>query len=68
MNKHNMRAFSFGIFFTVCLLGIFYFGQDKDKNSSIEDAKTLLEQQDFVILTKNEYNELLNKDRKKTIK
>lgn len=61
MNKRNMRSFALGILISVCLIGIFYFSEEKSitqVNMDEKEAKSFLENKGYVILTKEQYNKL----------
>lgn len=70
MNKHRLRAFSFGIIVTVSIIGIFiYFFNEPSKgetshdqtevqspeNVSLAEAKEIVKNNDFIIITKTEF-------------
>ncbi|MBU8879391.1 endolytic transglycosylase MltG [Bacillus sp. FJAT-29790] len=58
MNKRNTRAFAFGIFVSVCMMGAFYYSIEEKHSAdlTIEDAKVLLAEDGYVILTKEQYD------------
>lgn len=62
MNKRSLMAFSFGIFFSVSLIGFYYFRfEDKPQTITQKEAIQLLKEKNYVVLTKSEYTELTNK-------
>ncbi|PKG25737.1 endolytic transglycosylase MltG [Niallia nealsonii] len=63
MNKHKIRAFAFGIFFSISLIGVFYFLQDKEKNttSDLEESKRVVMEKGYTILSKTDYEQLQTK-------
>ncbi|WP_442594937.1 hypothetical protein [Neobacillus sp. D3-1R] len=66
MNKRSVRAFSLGIILAVSLLGWFYFNLDqkpKEKNLTVQDAKKMLESENYLIFSSKEYEA----DKAKTI-
>lgn len=61
MNKRNTRAFAIGILVSVCIIGSFYFSALKKEmpvDLSIENAKALLADHGFIVLTKEKYQEI----------
>ncbi|MBP2241625.1 cell division protein YceG involved in septum cleavage [Cytobacillus eiseniae] len=64
MNKRNTRAFAFGIFVAVCIIGGFFFQIEKKPANDIsnEKAKKFLEEKGFTVLSTAEYEQM-----KKTI-
>lgn len=62
MNKRNLRAFAFGVFFTVCLIGAFYFSNEYDRSAeiSVNQAQDYLKQKGYIILTKEQHLQLLS--------
>lgn len=60
MNRRNTRAFAFGVLLSVCIIGIFYFSIDDKKapEMNIDRAKTILEEKGYVVLTKDNYNQM----------
>ncbi|WP_075982308.1 hypothetical protein [Bacillus massilinigeriensis] len=77
MSKRTLMAFSFGIFFTVSIIGTYYYAfSDENETISQKEAKDLLKEKNYVILTKSKYNELIegksdatkNQGKKETIK
>lgn len=65
MNKYRLRAFSFGIIFAVCIIGIYYYLyyetnviQPEEKTFTVEDAKEIITKNDLVVLSEDELNEL----------
>lgn len=62
MNKKSTRAFAFGILISVCIIGVFYFSEEKKvtEGSIIDEetAKSYLQNNDYVILTKDQYNQM----------
>lgn len=61
MNKRGIQAFSFGIIFTVSLLGSYYFYFEKSNVQTINEAKSLLKSKGYTILTQVEYQQLKEK-------
>ncbi|GKU81265.1 endolytic transglycosylase MltG [Niallia sp. NCCP-28] len=63
MNKHKIRSFAFGIFFSVSLIGVFYFLQDKEKSTKpdSEEAKRIVMEKGYTILSKTDYEQLQTK-------
>ncbi|HYK74525.1 MAG TPA: hypothetical protein VEV44_15630 [Pseudoneobacillus sp.] len=58
MNKRSIRAFSLGIFFAVSIVGSFYLTFDekpKEKNISIQDAKKVLKDKNYLIYSQEEF-------------
>ncbi|MEH7346105.1 hypothetical protein V7122_19875 [Bacillus sp. JJ1532] len=63
MNKRNTRAFAFGILVAVCIIGSFYFSalkKEKPEELTIENAKTLLADHGYIILTKDRFQAIEN--------
>jgi hypothetical protein len=58
MNKRGIQAFSFGIIFTVSVLGSYYFYVEKSNVQTISEAKSLLKSKGYTILTHAEYQQL----------
>ncbi len=61
MNKRSIRSFALGILLSVSLIGIFYFLEEKNPVQEPireQEAKSFLEEQGFIILTKEQFNEL----------
>jgi hypothetical protein len=62
MNKRSIRAFSLGIIFTVSVIGSYYFYFDNSlKLPNSSQAKNLLEEKGYTVLTKTEYQKLRGK-------
>jgi len=65
MNKYKIRSFAFGMFFSVSLVGVFYFLEDKDKNTdinpSLEEAKSIVMNKGYTIVSKTDYEQLQTK-------
>lgn len=63
MNKGGIRSFSLGILFAVSIIGAYYYFFDKQipKQFDAGNAKALLQQKGYVILTANEYDKLSQK-------
>lgn len=60
MSKRTLMAFSFGIFFTVSIIGTYYYAfSDENETISQKEAKDLLKEKNYVILTKSKYNQLV---------
>ncbi|MFB6465808.1 aminodeoxychorismate lyase [Cytobacillus sp. Hz8] len=60
MNKQSLRAFSFGIFFTVCIIASYYYlFHHENKTLSASDAISFLKEKNYVILTKEKYDDLV---------
>ncbi|KAB2338524.1 endolytic transglycosylase MltG [Cytobacillus depressus] len=57
MNRRNTRAFAFGILVSVSIIGSFYFSTKKDSAGelTIENAKALLTDGEYIVLTKEQY-------------
>lgn len=60
MNSRNTRAFALGVLLSVCIIGIFYFSIDDKKapEMNIDRAKTFLEEKGYVVLTKDNYDQM----------
>lgn len=63
VNKYRLRAFSFGIIFTVAVIGTYYYffmniEQTTVAAPTIEQAKKVVVAHDFVVLTKKEHLKL----------
>lgn len=60
MNRRNTRAFAFGVLFSVCIIGIFYFGIDDTKVSkmNMDRVKTFLEDNGYVVLSKDKFTQM----------
>lgn len=60
MNKYTIRSFSFGIFFSVSLIGVFYFFENKEINTkpNLEEAKNIVMEKGYTILSKTDYEQL----------
>ncbi|MEQ2526188.1 hypothetical protein WMO40_05705 [Bacillaceae bacterium CLA-AA-H227] len=56
MNKRSVRAFSMGILFAALLLFISGFGKEADM--SVKNAKKVLTDEGFVVISKDDYNKL----------
>lgn len=68
MNKRNTRAFALGILVAVSIIGSFYFStikKDAAQEFNIQDAKVLLGDNGYIVLTKDKYQEMekLNKEK-----
>lgn len=55
MNKRTVRAFSLGILLAVILL---WFGRNEQLTLNLTDAKEKVENEGFIVITKEEYDEL----------
>jgi homospermidine synthase len=55
MNKRTVRAFSLGILLAVILLG---FGRNGQSTLNLTDAKEKVEDEGFIVITKEEYDKL----------
>ncbi|WP_445490416.1 hypothetical protein [Niallia sp. 03133] len=62
MNKYSIRSFAFGVFFTVSLIGSYYFYSEKDQDSTAvpdtKEAKRVLKEQGYTLITKTEFEQL----------
>ena len=60
MNKRNTRAFAFGVLISVCTIGAFYFSMDREKSAdlNIKNAQSLLEDNGYVVLAKDTYDQM----------
>lgn len=61
MNKRSIRSFALGILLSISLIGIFYFSEEKNSAQepiNEQEAKSFLEGKGFIILPKEQYNEL----------
>jgi hypothetical protein len=63
MNKRSVRSIAIGIFLSSLLIGLFYFFQQgpRQKEYSLEDARTLLEGKGYTILENSKYKTLQEK-------
>lgn len=70
MNKQGIRAFSFGIIFTISIIGsyYFYFNQPSKSQIKLSSAKQLLQKNGYVILSKKEYKKVINKQASESAK
>lgn len=58
MNKRNIRSFSLGMFITVSLIGSFYLFFNKNEVITDKEAENHLKESGYVVLSKEEYNQL----------
>lgn len=66
MNKRSVQAFSFGILFTALLFFISGFGKETDL--SVKEAKEVLTEQGFMIVSKEDYEKLSSQESKEVPK
>lgn len=59
MNKKTIRAFAIGILFSASLIGSFYFLTGSKNKPSLEEIKKQIEDAGFVVLSEEEYKQLL---------
>ncbi|UII54870.1 endolytic transglycosylase MltG [Cytobacillus spongiae] len=69
MNKRNVRAFAFGVFFTACVIGSYYSffeetSKTKKENLTEEQAKELLNDAGYQVMTQKEFEEYVTKEAK----
>lgn len=60
MNKRSTRAFALGILVSVSMIGIIYFSMDEKKTVELtaENAKAMLANDGYVVLTKDKYRQM----------
>ncbi|MDP4085218.1 MAG: aminodeoxychorismate lyase [Bacillota bacterium] len=60
MNKRGLRAFSFGIIFTISMLGSYYYTFNKQPVNQLnqKNAKALLQKNGYVILSESEFSKI----------
>ncbi|MGP7816249.1 endolytic transglycosylase MltG [Niallia sp. 01092] len=61
MNKSSLRAFAFGVFFSVSLIGSYYSYSEKKQTAAkptTNEAENLLKEKGYTILTETEYEQL----------
>ncbi|WP_313798272.1 hypothetical protein [Cytobacillus sp.] len=60
MNRRNTRAFAFGVLFSVCIIGIFYFriAGTKVAEMNMDRAKNFLEDNGYVVLSKDKFAQI----------
>lgn len=63
VNKYRLQAFSFGVIFSVAVIGTYYYFFMNNEQTTvaaptIEEAKKVVVAHDFVILTKKEHHDL----------
>lgn len=61
MYKNTVRAFSLGIVFSVSILGIGFFSlEEPGKETTLAEAKKLVEKEGYTILTNKDYENMKN--------
>lgn len=60
MYKIPVRSFALGILFSASLIGAVYFFADKNNEDTLEEAKENVKNAGFIILTEEEYYELIS--------
>lgn len=60
MNKNTVRAFAIGILFSSSLLGasFFFFQTEEVSETSVEEAREIIQNEGLLIITKDEYDQL----------
>lgn len=60
MNKQGLRAFAFGIIFTVSILGTYYFNYANESQAKFDEtaAKKQLQKKGYIVLTDAEYQNM----------
>lgn len=62
MNKRSVRSFAFGLFVAVAFIGASEIYLEEQPDTSVKEAKALLEKEGFVTLSESEYNKLKEKN------
>lgn len=62
MNKIQVRAFALGILFSASLIGVVYFFADEHNENTLKGAKENVEDAGFIILSQEEYYELISEE------
>jgi hypothetical protein len=65
MNKRTVRAFALGMLFSTSLIGTYYYFFHNESGSLME-AKQLLEDEDFIVLSKAEFANLQQQSKEKS--
>lgn len=67
MYKKSVRAFALGLLFSASLIGVVYFFTDEHYGDTLKKAKETVEDAGFIILTQEEYYELISDESKDRI-
>lgn len=64
MYKRQVRAFALGVLFSASLIGVVYFFADEHNKDTLEKSKENVEDAGFIILSEEEYYELISGESK----
>lgn len=67
MYKIPVRSFALGILFSASLIGAVYFFAGKNSEDTLEEAKENVKSAGFIILTEEEYYELISEKSENSI-